>query len=279
MRIAALALLVAATLRAQDASPCNNTPAYSTCELVFELSEAAAARHPEPYKTVDLKAEFRSPAAPHAGPARLLGRRPADGGALRSYRGGRLGLPRHQQRRRVRRQDRQVHRGRLAFAGLHPSGERAPLGVLGARRARTLSGAPVDGRRGNALRHRGRRRHFAPSPMRAPRRSSTTCAASSAARAPMPHSRAPTRRTSTQFRRLDERIRYLNSKGITADLILAADGAALTKAFPNVGAAPPLPALPGGAATPPCTSPGRACSISKIRLDTRALLEGDRQRC
>ena len=61
MRIAALALLVAATLRAQDASPCNNTPAYTTCELVFELSEAAAAKNPEPYKTVDLKAEFRSP--------------------------------------------------------------------------------------------------------------------------------------------------------------------------------------------------------------------------
>ena len=36
-----------------------------------------------------------------------------------------------------------------------------------------------------------------------------------------------------QFRRLDERIRYLNAKGITADLILAADGAALTKAFPS----------------------------------------------
>jgi hypothetical protein len=36
-----------------------------------------------------------------------------------------------------------------------------------------------------------------------------------------------------QFRRLDERIRYLNGKGITADLILAADGAALTKAFPS----------------------------------------------
>ena len=49
------------------------------------------------------------------------------------------------------------------------------------------------------------------------------------------------------FQRLDERIRYLNSKGITADLILAADGAALIKAFPVVGAAPPLPALPGGA--------------------------------
>src|SRR5215472_1815632 len=34
------------------------------------------------------------------------------------------------------------------------------------------------------------------------------------------------------FQRLDERIRYLNSKGLTADLILARDGAALTKLFP-----------------------------------------------
>ena len=47
------------------------------------------------------------------------------------------------------------------------------------------------------------------------------------------YSKARTRRTSTQFRRLDERIRYLNAKGITADLILAADGAALVKAFPS----------------------------------------------
>ncbi len=55
MRIAALALLAAAALPAQDVSPCNNTPAYSTCELVFELTPAAAAKNPEPYKTVDLR--------------------------------------------------------------------------------------------------------------------------------------------------------------------------------------------------------------------------------
>src|ERR1035438_5729237 len=61
MRIVLLALVAAGALGAQEVSPCNQTPAYSTCELVFELSEAAAAKHPEPYKTVDLKAEFRSP--------------------------------------------------------------------------------------------------------------------------------------------------------------------------------------------------------------------------
>ena len=43
------------------AQSCDNTPAYSPCDLVFELNDADVARHPEPYKTVDVKAEFRSP--------------------------------------------------------------------------------------------------------------------------------------------------------------------------------------------------------------------------
>src|SRR3954466_2906871 len=59
MRSAALLVLAASALAAQ--SPCANTPAYSVCELSFELSDQAAARHPEPYKTVELRAEFRSP--------------------------------------------------------------------------------------------------------------------------------------------------------------------------------------------------------------------------
>ena len=61
--IPAMAVLVLAglALRAQTTSPCANTPAYATCELVFELSEQAAAAHPQPYRTVEMKAEFRSP--------------------------------------------------------------------------------------------------------------------------------------------------------------------------------------------------------------------------
>jgi hypothetical protein len=51
--------LVPLALRAQ--STCNKTPAYSACELVFELGEKDAAAHPHPYSTVDLKVEFRSP--------------------------------------------------------------------------------------------------------------------------------------------------------------------------------------------------------------------------
>jgi hypothetical protein len=45
----------------QIASTCDNTPAWSPCELVLELSPAAAAAHPDPYSTVELRAEFRSP--------------------------------------------------------------------------------------------------------------------------------------------------------------------------------------------------------------------------
>jgi hypothetical protein len=42
-------------------APCANTPAYSPCEMVFDLPDQAAAAHPDPYTTVDLRAEFRSP--------------------------------------------------------------------------------------------------------------------------------------------------------------------------------------------------------------------------
>lgn len=40
---------------------CPPTPTYSPCDLVFELSDAEAAAHPNPYWTVDFQAEFRSP--------------------------------------------------------------------------------------------------------------------------------------------------------------------------------------------------------------------------
>ena len=45
----------------QPSSSCDNTPAWSSCELVLELSAKAAAAHPDPYASVDVRAEFRSP--------------------------------------------------------------------------------------------------------------------------------------------------------------------------------------------------------------------------
>src|SRR5262245_8204296 len=62
--LAALALaprMLSAQAPAAASGNCNNTPAYSPCELVFELDEKAAAAHPHPYVTVDLRVEFRSP--------------------------------------------------------------------------------------------------------------------------------------------------------------------------------------------------------------------------
>lgn len=40
---------------------CPSTPAYGACEIVFDLSPAETAAHPNPYLTVQLEAEFRSP--------------------------------------------------------------------------------------------------------------------------------------------------------------------------------------------------------------------------
>jgi hypothetical protein len=54
MRVGAF-LLFAAMAHAQ--SPCANTAAYTSCDIVFELP----AGQSDPYKTVELKAEFRSP--------------------------------------------------------------------------------------------------------------------------------------------------------------------------------------------------------------------------
>jgi hypothetical protein len=54
----AILALAAPGLRAQS---CNNTAAYSTCDIAFELSDAEAAAHPRPYTSVELRVEFRSP--------------------------------------------------------------------------------------------------------------------------------------------------------------------------------------------------------------------------
>lgn len=40
---------------------CGPTPAYSVCDLAFELNGQEAQAHPNPYWTVELEAEFRSP--------------------------------------------------------------------------------------------------------------------------------------------------------------------------------------------------------------------------
>ena len=60
-RWAASLVWVLAAARVAAQTPCDQTPAYTSCEMVFELSAADAAAHSDPYVNVDLKAEFRSP--------------------------------------------------------------------------------------------------------------------------------------------------------------------------------------------------------------------------
>jgi hypothetical protein len=59
LRVLIVAVVFLGSLAAQQVCP--PTPAYSPCEIVFELTEAEAAAHPNPYVSVTLDVEFRSP--------------------------------------------------------------------------------------------------------------------------------------------------------------------------------------------------------------------------
>ena len=229
MRSAALLILAASALAAQ--APCANTQAYSPCEIVFELSDQAAARHPEPYKSVELKAEFRSPRH------RTL--------AIPAYWDG--------QRRMVIRfaptepgdWDYRLTSNVAEFDGktgnftaaastspgfIHAENvhhweysERSPTGLfqahlwMGANELRfafeddAAFRAVADARSAQKFNHL---------------RGWVMGQADTAYQGPDAPDLA-------QFRKLDERVRYLNGKGITADLILATDTASVIKMFPT----------------------------------------------
>jgi Domain of unknown function (DUF5060)/Protein of unknown function (DUF4038) len=61
MRVLRLMLLAGIGLSLFAQAPCNNTPAFTPCEFVFELNPQESAAHPNPYADVELSAEFRSP--------------------------------------------------------------------------------------------------------------------------------------------------------------------------------------------------------------------------
>jgi hypothetical protein len=56
-----LLLLASVVLPLSGQTPCATEPIYTPCELVFELNAAELGQHPNPYETVTLQAEFRSP--------------------------------------------------------------------------------------------------------------------------------------------------------------------------------------------------------------------------
>jgi hypothetical protein len=230
MRFAALVLLSALALSAQ--TPCAGIPAYQTCDIVFELSAQASAAHPDPYKTVDLKAEFRSPrhrtmAMPAFwdGGRRLVIRfAPTEAGdwdyrvtsnvkefdgktdkfaAAAATSPGFIRAANVHHWAYTERDARGLDQAHLwmgstdlRFAFLDDAAFRSLADARAAQKFNHMRGWIMDG-------------------------------ASDAAYS------GPDAPKLDQFRRLDDRIRYLNSKGITADLILAAGNNTLPKLFPN----------------------------------------------
>lgn len=208
-------------------SACTNTPSYTPCEIAFELSDQDASLYPNPYATVDLKAEFRSPhhrtflepafwdggrrlvirfTPTEAGDwdYRLTSNLAAWEGKIGSFTAAPSDSP-----------------GFVRVANVHhwayTGGNLAHL-WMGATEMRfavmdeAAFRAEVDARSAQKFNHlRGLVLGDA-----------TTTGYSS-----------PDSPDVAWFRRLDERVRYLNQKGLAADLILSSGPAALAKAFPT----------------------------------------------
>ena len=209
---------------------CPPTPAYSPCEIVFELTEAEAAAHPNPYLTVRLDAEFRSPRfrtlklpgfwdggrrfvvrfAP-TGPGEWIFRTVSNVAGLNEREGRVTALPKEAP-------------GFLQPANVHHWAwvdglERKPHLWMGdtcyrfAVLDRKLFETLVDTRARQKFNHlRG-----------------LVLGGRQEARSVFP---TPDRPDPAFFRELDDRILYMNRKGIIADLVLAGDENHLAELFP-----------------------------------------------
>ena len=213
-------------------SACSNTPAYSPCELVFELSDKDAALHPHPYMTVDVKVEFRSPrhrtlAVPAYwdGGRRMVVRfSPTEAGDWDYHVNGNIAdwadkdgsfTAASSDSRGFIRPANQHH---WAYTERDSKGlDQAHL-WMGATEMlfATLDDAAfqsvADARAAQKFNHL---------------RGSVLSQAQAGAFA------SPDAPSIEYFQRLDQRVRYLNQKGITADLVLAGGAGYLTKAFPT----------------------------------------------
>jgi hypothetical protein len=212
--------------------PCNNTPAYSPCEITFELTDADAASHPDSYASVTLQAEFRSPrhrtfvapAFADGGRKLVIRFSPTEAGQwdylinsnVASWEGktGSFNAAASEAPGFIRPAN--VHH--WAYTERNASGiERAHLwmGASGIGLASADDAAfrsVVDARAAQKFNHMSLR------------------VLGEGGEAGFTASSQP---DLARFRRLDERVRYLNQKGIIADLILAAEPGALVKAFPS----------------------------------------------
>lgn len=213
----------------QTSTTCNNTPAYTPCELVWELSAQAAAANPNPYQTVELRVELRSPrhrtieipAFWDGGRRMVIRFSPTEGGQWDFHLISNVSEL-NDKTGTVTAADSESY-GFLAAANVHHweytehpgtpifkphlwMGAAAPqLATIDDAAFRTLA----DARAAQKFTHL----------------SFPIATAGSFT--------DPNSPKLEYFHRLDERVRYLNQKGIIADLTLAAGESALTKTFPQ----------------------------------------------
>jgi hypothetical protein len=227
MRFGILSLLALGQLAlAQTSTTCNNTPAYSPCELVFELSAQDAAAHPNPYASVRLRAEVRSPrnrttALPGYwdGGRRMVVRfSPTEGGQW-AFRLTSNVAALNDQSGTFTASDSDAP-GFVKAANVHHwsyTEQQKPHLWMGATELRfafmdnAAFRAMADARAVQKFNH--------------VRGWVTGDGTDDAYTSDSPNLE--------QFRKLDDRVRYLNQKGITADLILAGGEGTLTKLFPT----------------------------------------------
>jgi hypothetical protein len=228
----ALIFLVTAVcplLQAQNA-PCENTPAWSPCELVFELSDQAAAAHPNPYATVELRAAVRSPQFRTTTVPGYW-----DGGRRMVVRFAPTGPGRWEY---------QLTSNVKDWDGKIGSFNAADSQAAGFIRPANLHHWATTARNQPHLWMASSQPRFAFVDDAAFR-----AAADAAAAAKFDHLgglvleegaaggfSSPDRPDIAHFQRLDQRVEYLNQHGMVADLTLAASPAALVKMFPTAAA-------------------------------------------
>jgi hypothetical protein len=212
---------------AQTSTTCNNTPAYSPCELVFDLSEQDSASHPDPYASVELRAEVRSPrnrttAVPgywDGGRRMVIRFAPTEAGQW-TFRLTSNVAALNDQTGTFTAADSDAP-GFIKAANMHHwsyTERQKPHLWMGATELRfaflddAAFHAMADARAAQKFNH-----------LRGWVTGDGVDAAYSSPDSPKLE----------QFRKLDERVRYLNQKGITADLVLAGGEGTLNKLFPT----------------------------------------------
>jgi hypothetical protein len=228
MRFGILSLLALGQLApAQTSTTCNNTPAYSPCELVFELSQQDAAAHPAPYASVELRAEVRSPrnrttAVPgywDGGRRMVIRFAPTEGGQW-AFRLTSNVAALNDQTGTFTASDSDAP-GFIKAANMHHwsyTERLKPHLWMGATELRfafldeSAFRAMADARAAQKFNHL---------------RGWVTGDGADAAY------QSPDSPNLEHFRKLDDRVRYLNQKGITADLMLAGGEGTLTRLFPK----------------------------------------------